>query len=122
LISLKSTNVNTKHEETNITQHAAASSLASAMTPVSTKAGSKNGKDSKKGGGKGGGSSKRGDAAAAPPAAEGDAAAAEGGAAAAAEDGGGAGDVLPPPIEKELSQLFTNKAPSWGFEKLFDMG
>lgn len=26
------------------------------------------------------------------------------------------------PIDKELSQLFTNKAPSWGFEKLFDMG
>jgi hypothetical protein len=30
--------------------------------------------------------------------------------------------ILADPIDKELSQLFTNKAPSWGFEKLFDMG
>ena len=91
-------------------QHAAASSVASAMTPepVSTKAGSKEGKDPKKSGGSQRAASNRGDVVAA-----------EG---VVAEDGGEAGGVLPPPIEKELSQLFTNKAPSWGFEKLFDMG
>ena len=76
--------------------------------PVSTKAGSKEGKDPKKSGGSQRAASNRGDVVAA-----------EG---VVAEDGGEAGGVLPPPIEKELSQLFTNKAPSWGFEKLFDMG
>ena len=77
--------------------------------PVSTKAGSKDSKGPKKSGGSQRSATNRGDA---PAAAEG----------VAAEAGGGAGGVLPPPIEKELSQLFTNKAPSWGFEKLFDMG
>uniref|UniRef100_A0A7S4PRR9 MATH domain-containing protein n=1 Tax=Guillardia theta TaxID=55529 RepID=A0A7S4PRR9_GUITH len=32
------------------------------------------------------------------------------------------GVVLPPCIERSLSQLFTNREPSWGFEKLFDIG
>lgn len=39
----------------------------------------------------------------------------------AGKDGGGA-PIVVEPIERELSQLFTNKDSSWGFEKMFDMG
>eukprot|EP00802_Teleaulax_amphioxeia_P003602 Tamp_03605.p1 GENE.Tamp_03605~~Tamp_03605.p1 ORF type:complete len:928 (+),score=215.99 Tamp_03605:206-2989(+) len=81
------------------------SSAASAATPKSTvKSGSK-----KSGSRKSGASSQR--SASSRKSAE------EGGA-----EGGGGGPILVDPIEKELSQMFTNKAPSWGFEKLFDMG
>ncbi len=37
-------------------------------------------------------------------------------------DGGGAAAPSEPPVERVLSQLYTNKDCSWGFEKLFDLG
>jgi len=48
-----------------------------------------------------------------------------GGSVAGSSAGGGDAGQAPivvEPIVRELSQLFTNKDSSWGFEKMFDMG
>lgn len=58
----------------------------------------------------GGGSSKRGKSVKS--AGAGDASAGDEGSSAPSE----------PPVERVLSQLYTNKESSWGFEKLFDLG
>ena len=81
-----------------------ASSLASAATPKSTLKGSNRTKSKKSGTSKRSSTSRK--------------------SFGEESQGGeeGAPVMLPDPIEKELSQMFTNKAPSWGFEKLFDIG
>ena len=38
------------------------------------------------------------------------------------EGGGAAAPITAEPVIRELSQLFTNKDSSWGFQQMFDIG